>query len=178
MPLHQVAAMMTKREHHFLRIVRKIHVFQGLDLDEAGRLLGLCRSVKFRRGDRIYKAGAPSTDMLILLTGRLLATSESGRILGEISPGSATGEMGLFTGQPRSATIEATEPSMALLLRRPDLEKLMRSDHKLCLKLSRNIIDMLAQRLSRANARIEQQPRSTPDDQLAIPRGQAACVPA
>ena len=181
--LDRVTVMMTKREHHFLRIVRKIHVFQGLVLEEASRLLSVCRSVKFGRGDQVYEAGAPSTDMLILLTGRLVATSESGRMLGEISPGSATGEMGLFTGQPRSATIEATEQSMALLLRRPDLEKLMRSDHELCLKLTRNIIGMLAHRLSQANARIEQRPtpRAVREDRAvrsAIQRREAAAVPA
>jgi CRP-like cAMP-binding protein len=182
--LDRVTVMMTKREHHFLRIVRKIHVFQGLVLGEASRLLSVCRSVTYKRGARVYEAGAPSTDMIILLTGRLVATSESGRLLGEISPGSATGEMGLFTGQPRSATIEATEQSMALLLRRPDLEKLMRSDHELCLKLTRNIIGMLAHRLSQANARIEQRPapRAVRGDRVAgsapQQRRQAAAVPA
>ena len=148
---------MTKREHNFLQILQKIQISRGLVLEEASRLLGACKCVHFEKGAQVYQAGAPSTDMLILLSGRMLALTESGKILGEILPGSATGEMGLFTGHPRSASIEATEASIGLVLRKPDLENLMRTDLEMALKLSRNVIRMLSERLSQANAKIERQ---------------------
>ncbi len=59
--------------------------------------------------------------MLILVQGRLRATNESGATLGEVFPGSRTGEMGVFTGQARSANIVALEKSAGFVIRRGDL---------------------------------------------------------
>ena len=52
--------------------------------------------------------------MLVLLQGKMLVTSAWGEELGDLGPGMLTGEMGVFTNQPRSANISSVDGSVAV----------------------------------------------------------------
>ena len=62
------------------------------------------------------------------MQGRLVVTSASGDELGQIKPGMPTGEMGVFTDQPRSANISAAERSIAVVIGRDALLSVLASN--------------------------------------------------
>ena len=143
---------------HTLRmqaVIEKIGVFRGLTTSEAQRLLKLCRSQSYEADQTIYRVGEPSGEMLILLQGRSVAVSGSGTVLGEILPGTATGEMGVFSGRARSATIVASEKSTGLVIPRLGLDALLTTDAGICKKVLMNVVNLLCERLEHANISIE-----------------------
>ena len=59
-------------------------------------------------GGILFQQGDRSDDVYFVLSGRLRALTEDGkkRALGEIGRGETIGELALFTGEPRSATVD------------------------------------------------------------------------
>ncbi len=129
-------------------------MFKRLTMSEAQRVLKFCEYRAYGQSELIYRIGEPGDEMLILVQGRLRATNESGATLGEVFPGSTTGEMGVFTGQARSANIVALEKSAGFVIRRGDLETLLR-DQVLRLKIYENMVEILCERLMGANIQVE-----------------------
>jgi signal-transduction protein with cAMP-binding, CBS, and nucleotidyltransferase domain len=141
---------MNAQQYQMMQVLQKIPVFKGLDDKQAPLLLKICRSGAYKAGQVIYTIGEPSTEMLILLKGRLNVTGRSGEVLATIQAGAATGEMGIFTGQPRSASIVAAEGSAGLTIRKSELAVLL-GNKDLHLRLMYNIVALLSSRLADAN---------------------------
>lgn len=142
---------MNAQQYQMMQVLQKIPVFKGLDDKQAPLLLKICRSGAYKAGQVIYTVGEPSTEMLILLKGRLNVTGRSGEVLATLQAGAATGEMGIFTGQPRSASIVAAESSAGLTIRKSELLVLLGNNKDLHLRLMYNIVALLSARLADAN---------------------------
>ena len=93
--------------------------------------------------------------MLVLITGKLTVLSASRMPLGEILPGQSTGEMGVFTGHKRSATIVAAEDSSGLTISRDMLRSVMNNDIAMKCVILENVVEKLSDRLETANTRVE-----------------------
>ena len=104
---------MRRKDFEIRKIVQKIPIFKGFEQQQILAILKICTSVPVAPGETIYARGEPSDDMLILLKGKLSVIGDSGEQLALILPGGSVGEMGMFTGLPRSARIVAYEPSVA-----------------------------------------------------------------
>lgn len=147
---------MNQREYKLMQIIQKVEVFRGLEVAEFQRLLAICKPVSFDPQTQIYGAGQPSEDMLILLSGKLTVLSRSGEQLGVIDAGSSMGEMGMFTGEPRSATVVSGEKSNGMLLAKDALAQLMKQDAQIRGKILENMVEILSERVIDANKKIEQ----------------------
>ena len=144
---------MNKQQHQLMMVMRKIGVFKGLEIEHIQRILRVAASQQYEAGKRIYVIGAPSDEMLVLLRGRLLVTTASGDQLGEILPGSPTGEMGVLTDQPRSANISAIEPSVAVVISKKNLDAVLASNAGMYMRIMKNIVELLCERLAATNQR-------------------------
>ena len=147
---------MNQKMQQFARIFQKIDVFSGLNLQEIQHLLKLGQIRAYEPDQVVYRAGEPSDEMLILLQGHLVVTSPSGEPIGSIPPGTAIGEMGVLTGQARSATVVATKKSGGVTIRKVDLEGMMARNAMVYIKVLRNMVTLLCNRLADANTRNEQ----------------------
>ena len=92
--------------------------------------------------------------MFILVSGQLAVVSEDGLRLATISPVTTVGEMGVITGQPRSATVEVLKPSSILSIKKTKLDTILRGHSDLKSRMFENVIAMLAQKLVRDNVRL------------------------
>ena len=146
---------MNQQQHALMKILQKIRVFQGLDPSGAERLLGICKSRIFEPDQGIYKAGELSTEMLVLIQGKLKVVSEAGQDLVEILPGASTGEMGVFTGHRRSANIVAVDKSAALAIQKDPLDSLLRADRDMRGTVLQNVVDLLSDRLAETDQKLE-----------------------
>ena len=147
--------MKEERRRRLLPIIQKIRVFTGLTPREVDRLVAIGHYRTYLPNERIYKLGDPSQEMVVVLQGKLVATSRAGTTFGEILPGTSTGEMGVFTGQVRSANVVATCQSAGLVIRKRDLDALFRSNCEMETKVLRNIVALLCERLAQADRQIE-----------------------
>ena len=145
---------MNQQQYRMAQIIEKVRVFKGLEVQEVQRLLQVCHPRSFKQDAQVYKAGEPSTDMLILLMGKLAVLGASGEAVAEILPGVSIGEMGMFTGQPRSANIVAAEPSGGVIVAKKSLDVLMNSFSGMRERILENVIELLSERLSEAGGKI------------------------
>ena len=131
--------------------VRRIPLFDGLTPDQARVLLRACerRSVPARQTVCAY--GEPANEMFILLSGHLSVRTEKGFQIARIQPVAPVGEMGLFTGEPRSATVVCAEDSTFLVLAKGHLDHMLRRNPDIELLISRRLIRILSQRIRDAN---------------------------
>lgn len=159
-PLHSGLARVNERQYQLVKVIQKIEVFRGFDAGDVQRLLRVCHFKNLKTGEHVYVRGEPSEEMLILLRGKLRVLAESGEELALILPGMPTGEMGLFTGQPRSADIVAAAPSTSIVLRRAEIMSVLTSDKDMHIKVLSNLIVTLSQRLTDGNSLADSQART------------------
>ncbi len=144
-----------QQNQSLINIVTKLKIFQGLGITEVTRLLKHCTSTSYQQGEIIFEAGGRSQELFILLQGSLKVVGRSGTGLGDIPAGTCCGEMGIFTGQPRSATVVATEKSVGFIITKTDLTSALRADPAAHLKILQNLVTLLSERLASADVNIE-----------------------
>jgi CRP/FNR family transcriptional regulator, cyclic AMP receptor protein len=113
-------------------LLRRARLFA--ELDEETLAAPADRSVErsFPRHARLFHQGDPGSGLYVLASGlvKVIVTSEDGEemVLVTLGPGEALGELSIVDGGPRSASAEALEPTVALIITRPVLLELATRD--------------------------------------------------
>ena len=94
-----------------VQVLRKIPIFKGLSPSQVKKILGLCVHKSYELGSQVCRSNSPSDEMYILLSGELIVVTGEGIRVATILPVTTVGEMGVITGQPRSASVEVKKPS-------------------------------------------------------------------
>ncbi len=81
------------------------------DLDDLTRSVGL---VIFEAGEEIVTEGEPADAYYVIESGTAVVTVGAGRPVGTLGPGDSFGEMGVFHGGVRRATVTATRRAQVL----------------------------------------------------------------
>ncbi|MGX5733662.1 cyclic nucleotide-binding domain-containing protein [Bosea thiooxidans] len=109
-------------EHEELRALRAVPIFADLDTPHLKLIAFTSERIAFAAGDRLFRQGDEPDAAYVILSGEADVFSEAagGPALRMSSVGrnAIIGEMGIVTGDPRSATIVATTPIQALKLRK------------------------------------------------------------
>ena len=92
----------------------QIDLFSGLSKDQLNKLVSLSQKKRFKKGDFVFKQGDPSEDFQIIQSGRYDVflwdqIMKIERPLNQLAPGEVFGEIGVLTGEPRSASIRCVE---------------------------------------------------------------------
>jgi CRP-like cAMP-binding protein len=72
-----------------------------------------------------------------------------------MGPGAVVGEMGLYVGQPRSASVVADRPTLVYCLSLAALESMHREAPATAAAFHRYVASLLAERLAHANATLQ-----------------------
>lgn len=123
------------------------------------RLLARLERLEVHSGFVLFEQGAPSTNLYFVETGSVTAFlqmpgSEARKRLRTMSEGTVIGEMGLYLGNTRSATIVADTDSVLYRLSAGAIERIEREDLELACALHRFFIRLLSKRLTHANEEI------------------------
>lgn len=98
----------------------RVGVFGGLDTDVVATIVSLGRQRSFAAAATVLRQGEHGASIHVIVSGRVrvLRHGPSGgtRVLAELDPGEAVGEMGLLSGLPRSATVVAIEDTATIEL--------------------------------------------------------------
>ena len=104
-------------------------LFAGLDAGSLSDLADAMNWLALPGGAPLFEQGEESDALYVLLYGRLAAVrislDGSKRTLGCVAPGECVGEIGLITGDVRSAGVFALRDCELLRLPRPAFEKLV-----------------------------------------------------
>jgi CRP-like cAMP-binding protein len=118
-------------------------------LSETARqaVLRLGRTRSYASGETVFCEGDPSEFAVVVTAGRLKVsrTSEEGHdtVLAFRGPGELIGELSLFDGYPRSATVAAIEPATAVLITADRFNELMRTQPEIGAVLLRTLAGRL-----------------------------------
>jgi len=162
----------TDNTRRFIQIIDKIPMFEGLKPFQALEILKLCKPRGFSDREVLCKQGTRSTEMFILLSGNLLVTAPDGTLLTKLAPITIVGEMGLITGDPRSANVIADQKASVFEVSKIKFDVLMKKSPDIGFRIYRNIIHILSQRLGNNNKQLAESQRA-----LAKMKEQVAAVP-
>ena len=118
-------------------------------LDEANRtyLTERSRRVEVDKGQVVICEGDASDAVLVLLSGQMKVVTYSQEgdefILNTVVPGDTIGEIGVLSGGPRTATVQATAPSSVLTLSRAALVQIIEEHPALAVVLLEHLSKMV-----------------------------------
>lgn len=132
-------------------MLEQIPLFAGVDATVLAALERASFTKHIEKGAYLFFRGDPAQDFYLLMTGKVIIvlTSTDGRelIINVMQPGDFFGELGLLTGQPRSADAVARQASdLVVIPRRAFLDALGREPG-----MARRLLEVTAHRLSRAS---------------------------
>ena len=147
---------MADKSKLLINSLKKIPIFDALPPNSVNLLVSLCEPRSLKEGEELCTGGTPSDEMYILLAGELSVTTEGGMLVATLTPVTTVGEMGVITGQPRSATVTAVRACRVLVLKRDCFDTAIQDDAALNSRVMRNFIEILARRVADDNVRLRE----------------------
>ncbi len=154
--MNESATGRPEQKSRLVALMEKVPLFADLAPEDRKRVLSRCAKVTLEPGDILCSQGEASTALYILLFGKLAVRIVNSSAIASIDPVTSIGEMGVFTGEPRSATVEAMEKSALLRLDAGDLNRLIDQNPVMGVKMMRRVIQVLSGRVSADNIRIRE----------------------
>jgi len=128
-------------------------ILSDIDAEAINLLRSRLQWVEIAAGETLMHQGDRGDSMYLSISGRLraLVRDDDGveRVVRELGRGEVIGEMSLYTGEPRSATVVAIRDSVLVRLAKADFTNLLASSAQMSISLTRQMI----KRLSAANTR-------------------------
>ncbi len=138
-------------------LLARLEMFSGLSQAELEQLAGVAVPRSYQGGEVVFREGDRGNACHVVRRGSFKATKThpDGRTIAltELRPGDMFGELALFSGELRSATIEALEPSATVALLADDIKRLLSSQPSIAIKM----LASLANRVRAANERLARQ---------------------
>lgn len=137
--------------------LKRSKIFSSMDPGSLKKLNHSAQMQRFARGEMIYRESDPAQTLFLLKEGRVRVSkiSQEGRTftLAVLGPGDVFGETALHGGNAgdRRAYAEVLENCLVCVLRREDMERLMREVPDLAIKM----LSFVGERLKEMEERIE-----------------------
>jgi CRP-like cAMP-binding protein len=119
------------------------------------------QSVQVACADVLMEQKDRDPALLFLVDGRLEIVRD-GVVIDTSGPGEVVGEMSLFTGRPRTATVRASEDCELLVLERSGYESLRDAGNEVAFSLERLALRLLDQRLRRLDGLVSERAAGEP----------------
>ncbi len=119
--------------------VSTVPIFNHLEVDQMAEISETIKSVSYKKGEIVYRAGDQSDSLYIVREGkiRIYRLSETGKeqLVRILSPGDFTGELALFNEAIHESYAEAMEETKVCMIIRSDLQKFLIKFPSISLKL-------------------------------------------
>jgi CRP-like cAMP-binding protein len=124
-------------------------VFADVPAEDLGPVLAIARRRTFKRGEVVFHQHDPGDSLHLVVSGRfaIRTTTQLGEesLLSIRGPGDVFGELALVSGDSRTATVVALEPSETQAVHRTDFDELRRKRPE----VDRMLVVLLARALAR-----------------------------
>jgi CRP/FNR family cyclic AMP-dependent transcriptional regulator len=139
------------------RLLARLPLFADLAERDLEQLAQVAVPRTYESGESVFREGDSGDTCYVVREGcvRVTRRHSDGRVitLAELRAGEMFGELAMFGGETRSASVEALEPTRALAILAGDLRRIIVRDPDIAVKM----LEALANRLRDANERIARQ---------------------
>ncbi len=133
-----------------IAIFREMPIFGGIQDHILEFLVGMSEQCRFETGEYLFREKDPADTMMVLLEGKVSVVKHwKGRelLLGTLGKGDCVGEMSLLDMSPRSASVVACTPCVAIYLTSTALNELHNRDLAQFTTIQLNIAREVCRRL-------------------------------
>lgn len=138
-----------------LTLLREAPLFAGIEPAALGELSQRAGTRRLAADQPLFHKGDPGGELYGVLAGRLrvrgLAPDGRSMVFSYLDPGAIFGEISVVDQQPRSASIDAAEPSEVLVVHRSHFAPFVRQHPQIAINLAR----LLAARIRRISDQTE-----------------------
>lgn len=117
----------------------KVGLFENFNPKYLKGIAGICTERNFKPGEYLMKQGESGIGLFIILSGRVRIekTDASGKEveIAENGPGDIMGEMAVFDGSPRSASVKAISDTACLVLASWEFNSFLKAHPEAALEL-------------------------------------------
>lgn len=143
---HEKELSVLTPEENVKMILKKTDLFSQLSEEDILAIADEVKTHKYKPGHILIKQGAAGDSMYVLAEGLLKGDVEDAETqkvftVAKIHPGEFFGEMSLFFGDPRSATVTALTESIVFEITKETMQKIFESHPHLIEALSNKIAD-------------------------------------
>jgi CRP/FNR family cyclic AMP-dependent transcriptional regulator len=139
------------------QLLARVGLFSGLAERDLDQLAQVAVPRTYQAGEAVFREGDSGDTCYVVREGSVRVTRRhsDGRVitLAELRPGAIFGELAMFGGETRSATVEALQHTRALAILAGDLRRIVLNHPEIAVKM----LEGLANRLRDANERIARQ---------------------
>jgi CRP/FNR family transcriptional regulator, cyclic AMP receptor protein len=130
-------------------------VFRGVGAPDLEALVGRLRERHLRKGQVLFREGEVGHEMFFVRRGTLVVSKTvSGQVeqvLARMGPGEFFGEMSLFDGAPRSASVQAEADALLLVLDRDNLQRFTAANPSAAAAFLHAVVLIFIERLRRSD---------------------------
>jgi CRP/FNR family transcriptional regulator, cyclic AMP receptor protein len=130
------------RKNAKLELIAKVPLFAGLSKTELAKLAAIADEIDLPQGKVLTRQGDRGREFFVLLEGEV-EVRRNGRKLATRRAGDFLGEIALVSDRPRTATVTATTPLTALVIRDAEFRALINRTPQIALK----VLEAFAERL-------------------------------
>ncbi len=116
--------------------VHELDLFAPLSEAERARIVQGAAPRRYAPGEIIVREGDRTSSMFVIASGRAGVSASGaggdGRVIAELEPGTAFGEISLLTGEPRSATVRALTEIVLVEIGKETLQPILLDNPGLC----------------------------------------------
>ncbi|SOJ56665.1 putative NTE family protein [Mycobacterium simulans] len=87
--------------------LRRVPILAEIDDQQLDRLSNAIERQHIRANEWLFRLGDPSDAIYVIDTGRFAAISADGQVIREMACGDSIGDLGVISGEPRSASVRA-----------------------------------------------------------------------
>jgi CRP/FNR family transcriptional regulator len=137
-------------------LLERTPMFAGLSLSELDELAKVAVPRRYEGGQVVFREDDEGDTCFVIRTGAVKITREHGGrtiALAELRAGDMFGELSMFGGEVRSATVQALEPTTAVALLAGDIRRLLTGSPEIAFKM----LEAMANRVRATNERLANQ---------------------
>jgi CRP/FNR family transcriptional regulator, cyclic AMP receptor protein len=127
-----------------IELIRSVPLFADCSRRELQEIARVADEVALPAGYQLTKEGAAGRELVVLVEGAA-EVRRRGRKINSLRSGDFLGEIALVSGTPRTATVQTTEPTRALVLSAQAFRRLLKTIPSMQLK----VLEALAARLAK-----------------------------
>ncbi|MDX2065044.1 MAG: cyclic nucleotide-binding domain-containing protein [Fimbriimonadaceae bacterium] len=135
---------------------KKTYLTVGLTDEQIQAIADLATLRRFSPQETLIRMGDQSSDLYVILNGRLAVLTPDGDKISEVGPGSLLGEIALIDARPRTANVVCVGLVDAAVIPAQALRSLLSKNRDWGFVVLSNLARVLAGRLRVANEKIEE----------------------
>jgi CRP-like cAMP-binding protein len=139
-----------------IQTFKKNYLCSGLTDEQVQEIVDLATLRRLTAQEQLIKAGEQSSDLYVVMNGRVNVLTPDGDKLSEIGPGSVLGEISLIDARPRTADVICIGLVDVAVIPAGELRRRMNQNREWGFIVLANLSRVLAGRLRQANEKIDE----------------------